>query len=59
MQNVGLALRDMLSKVDQSLSELPQETHTEVRLFVSFFLSVVCLFVSFSLPLFFAVMLVT
>ena len=30
LQNVGLALRDLLSKVDEVLQDLPQQTHQEV-----------------------------
>jgi len=30
LQNVGLALRELLSKVDAVLQELPQQTHHEV-----------------------------
>ena len=31
LQNVGLALRDLLGKVDIVLGEMPSETHNEVR----------------------------
>ena len=31
LQNVGMNLRDLLSKVDAVIQELPAQTHTEVN----------------------------
>lgn len=38
VQNVGLALRDLLGKVDVALGELPSETHGEVSLVFIFYI---------------------